>query len=963
MNKYFPSVLRRLTAAALAAALALPMTAHASAGEQKVQTTYPLVKGLDFVNTVTVQPNGGRVESFALELSKRSDAFPILLQGSGTVYAGASINAAVSQAQEMGYQVLGAVNTDFFSPATGVPLGIVIEDGVYKSSPEGRNAIAIDGSRFELVKEPEITITLENQRNDTEVELTHFNKWRSPSGGLYLLNQDFSSVSTRTSTPGWMVRMERTGSKELTVNGKLTLKVTEVFHTDEAVFIDEGEFILTADDASNLADVFAKFRKGDKITLRTHCDSAALEDARWAGGVGDIMIDDGDLTDSDNWEYSKKGADPRTALGVRKDGSAVLYVVDGRKSRHSVGLSQMDLAEELQDMDCEWAVNLDGGGSSAMSAWIPGQESTAIVNQPSDGRPRSCATYLLLVTEDEGNGRADRLALMEDGLVVLTGSSVELGEVAVLDDGLNVLNRDAIEVEFHSEDGLGEFDGNIYAAGDEAGTDTISITSDHLRVEGTGQLHVVDTLTELSITQSGSEEALTELKMPIGQQAQLEAFGSYWGRVAMRDQSGVTWTVDGGVGSVDKDGLFTASIDGNTVGTLTATAGGLTQSIPVKLLGVHLDVDESHWAYKAVEYCYEQELVGGITLYEFGPSVNMRRGDFVLMLYRAAGSPAVSAPPDFTDIAPTDYYADAIAWAQQNQLISGMEDGSFAPNSVINREQSFVILNRTLPLLGIHCEDVPESVLDEFKDLNKMSFWAAPFAATLVAYGIVGGSDGYINPQGTLSRAEMAALVYKLLHFDASSVTLDIPREEHPADGGEDLPEDIPTELPGRNEESSDAPLPTAVSLSHSELMLQGGEQFQLSAVFSPEDAAGKVLWSGSSSVSGAAAVSANGLVTNLNTGRDIVSFTVTASCGTLFSKCTVLCLPAGLSGAVAEDVSALNVRERADTDSDVLDVIPGGTELVILQTMKNGWLQVRYLSPSGGVGEGYVSPDFVTMN
>ncbi len=98
----------------------------------------------------------------------------------------------------------------------------------------------------------------------------------------------------------------------------------------------------------------------------------------------------------------------------------MLYAVDGRQSGYSMGLSQMDLAEEMLARGCVWAVNLDGGGSTAMSVWLPGQEGPMC--QPALRRQaRSCATYLLLVTDREGDGEPDRLAMAEDGLVVLTG--------------------------------------------------------------------------------------------------------------------------------------------------------------------------------------------------------------------------------------------------------------------------------------------------------------------------------------------------------------------------------------------------------------------------------------------------------------------------------------------------------------------------------------------------------------
>mgnify|MGYP000016594342 CR=1 FL=1 len=112
------------------------------------------------------------------------------------------------------------------------------------------------------------------------------------------------------------------------------------------------------------------------------------------------MVRDGQITDSTAWTYVEKGRDPRSALGVREDGTLVLYAVDGRRSGYSGGLSQLDLAEEMLS---QAASGRQPGrrGSTAISVWVPGQEGPSIVNIPSDGKPRACATYLLLVSRDE----------------------------------------------------------------------------------------------------------------------------------------------------------------------------------------------------------------------------------------------------------------------------------------------------------------------------------------------------------------------------------------------------------------------------------------------------------------------------------------------------------------------------------------------------------------------------------
>ncbi len=708
---------RRAAALLLAAALALP-TVYASAGERKLQTSAQVAEGLTYRNTVTVNGDS-RVESFSLELAPDSPVQPFFLQSAGTVYGAATIRKAVSSAQEAGWHVLGAINTDFFSMSTGVPLGIVIENGVYRASSDRGSAILITDGAFSLCESPQVSLTLTNSRTGQVTAVPNLNKYRAATGGLYLYNRDFSTVSTHTDSPGWYVRLKPAsgppaglpdiwsgGSGDgtlpaLTVNSALDLEVSETFTSSESLVIGENEYILTAADASGYAGVFQSFQPGDRVTLTTSCQDPALSAAQWASGAGDVMLRDGAVTDSSGWTYAKDGRNPRSALGVREDGTVLLYAVDGRQAGYSAGLSQADLADELRAQGCVWAVNLDGGGSTAMSVWVPGQAAPVIKNSPSGGSPRACATFLMLAAPEAGDGEPARLAWKTDGLTVLAGSSVALPETVMLDSGLNLLDRDLpSDLKLESETGLGTIQDGLYTAGTRAGTDVIRLSSKKLKIEGTAQIHVVDTLTELTVSREDGS-ALSALTMKPGETVRMTASGSYWGREALRGLPAVTWTVEGDVGTVDETGLFTASASsGGVSGAIRASAGGLTRTIPVNLVNVHTDVTADHWAYEAVEFCYTNGIVSGVSATEFGRDLPIRRADFVLMLYGALGRPAYTAPCEFTDVSASDYYFGALSWAREAGLASGTGDGAYSPQAPITREQAFTILRQAMPLMG-----------------------------------------------------------------------------------------------------------------------------------------------------------------------------------------------------------------------------------------------------------------------
>lgn len=935
--RHTPSLPRRAAALLLALLLLLP-TAYAAAGEPKLQTTARLADGLTYRNTVTVN-GGSRVESFALELEPDSAARPILVQASGTIYGSASVNYAVSQAQAQGYHVLGAINTDFFSMSTGVPIGLVVEDGVYKSSNGDENALIIADGRAAVLDKPRVSLSLYNHSTGSTVTPNHFNKARGEGGGVYLLNEHFSTVSTRCKGSGWYVRMKAAADPAtgrapgLTVNSTLTLEVTELLLSDQAIPIGPDEYILTATDADRRDDVFTSFQPGDRITLTTWCQDPDLSAAQWACGVGDIMVRDGAITDSSAWVYRSDGRQPRSALGIKPDGSMVFYAVDGRQSGYSVGLSQYNLADELLGQGCATVVNLDGGGSTSLSAWIPGQTGPAILNKPSDGRARSCASYLLLVTDRRGDGRAAGLASADNGQVVLAGSSLTLARPRAIDEGLNPVDVSLSAAAWSSRNGLGAVRDGVYTAGLLPGTDDIRVTADSL--SGQFQLHVVDQLTDLQIS-PGSASAVSSLPVKGGEQVQFTVSGSYWGRTALRDFGPVTVTVQGGVGTVDQNGLFIAAQNPEE-GSITFSAGGLSRTVQITRAYVHEDVLPGHWAYDAVEYCYAKGIVRGVSSTQFGPSIPMYRGDVIQMLYNAAGKPAVTQPCTFTDVSPSDYFYTALAWAQSRGLAAGDGDGQFHPREQITREQAFSLLYRFLPLIGKSCPDAPLSALDSFRDRDKLAGYARTAAATLTAQGLVGGSAGNIMPKGTLTRDQMAVLVCRVMEH--TPIT--------------DIPSDTP-DTPGASPDGY------TLTLSQSQATLASGGSVTLTASIQPAAEGAAVTWT--SSDPGAAAVTADGMVTNLYPGTGTKTVTVTASWNGLSASCAVTCQSAAKTGTVTDAELGLNIRSGPGAAFGRMGSLKNGDRVVVLG-QEDGWYQILFRNSSGQAAIGYVSADYLTLN
>lgn len=748
-----------LTAAVI---LSLITTAFAyDAGENVFSSVQKIADNLTYTDTVSYS-GSSRMESYMLESTPGGDAHPIVM-ACDTMYGGMTISRITDYAESLGYNVLGAINTDFFS-SQRVPIGVVVEDGIYKCSPEGRTVVSFDNYGNATVSEKSsVSITLKNEGSalsganvGKSVSLSHLNKYRVDSGGLYLYSEYFSTVSTRTSTDGWMVRFKVLDGGDLTVSGSLKLQVTELIEGTEAQPIGEDNLILTAAYAAGLSEHFKKFAVGDIVTLTTSCNDNLLPQADWATGGGDLLVSNGSVTSSSNWDSSLSGINPRSAIGIKPDGSVVYYVIDGRSSGYSSGLTMQQLAEEFQRMGCTYAVNFDGGGSSAMSVRLPGDSSCTTVNRPSDGSERRCGTYILLVSSSKPNGSSVNLSLKSDGAPILAGSTVNLSYISTDSGYMPVSVPSDITA---SSSGLGSLSGSEYTAGKAAGNDRIKLYSPSTGASGTGSLTIVNLLSSLTVKNASTGKEISSAVLQPGEKITLSLSGGYYMHNVLMSSDAVKFSVSGNIGTITKDGVFTASNSKGVSGTISVAAGGITKKISVSIPKYFTDTI-GHWASKYIDSLYEKKIVNGTTDTTFSPNTSIKRGDFILMLYRAAGSPSVSSKYSFSDVSASKYYAKAISWAAAKNIATGTGDGKFQPEEPLTRQQAFAFVYRSLSALGISYKDGSVSLLSPFSDSGSLSSYAKTPAATLIKLGIVNGDGGKLSPNGSLTRAEMAKMLY-----------------------------------------------------------------------------------------------------------------------------------------------------------------------------------------------------------
>lgn len=168
------------------------------------------------------------------------------------------------------------------------------------------------------------------------------------------------------------------------------------------------------------------------------------------------------------------------------------------------------------------------------------------------------------------------------------------------------------------------------------------------------------------------------------------------------------------------------------------------------------DVSAGSWYYNAVEFVYSKGIMQGVSANKFGPNGTITRGMVVTMLWRMAGSPAVSGG-SFTDVSSGSYYATAVAWAAKNGIVDGYNSSKFGPNDAITREQFATILYRYAKWLGYSASG---SSLAGYADGSSVSSWAKDAMSWAVKNSIVTGvTTTRLNPTGTATRAEAAQML------------------------------------------------------------------------------------------------------------------------------------------------------------------------------------------------------------
>ena len=242
---------------------------------------------------------------------------------------------------------------------------------------------------------------------------------------------------------------------------------------------------------------------------------------------------------------------------------------------------------------------------------------------------------------------------------------------------------------------------------------------------------------------------------------------------AQKDGKDGTWTFSG----------WSAAVDGNTV-TFTGTwmfmekAAPVTPKPPVtpsrpstpakpsqnpnvRPTLPFTDVRAGAWYSDAVRYVYENGIMSGVREDTFAPNQDTTRGMITTMIHRIEQEPRASAANPFLD-AQHGYYANAVRWAQQKGIVTGISETEFVPNAPMTREQLATVLYRYAKHLGRDTSKAAE--LNEFADRGEVSSYAREAMRWAVAEGLLSGvGNARLAPNAPATRAQVAVILYRFL--------------------------------------------------------------------------------------------------------------------------------------------------------------------------------------------------------
>lgn len=731
---------------------------------------------------------GKQTENY-ITYSPNSSVVPVITNGA-KLFGTTKISDEIKRLSDE--NIVGGINADYFSFQTGVPMSNLIVDGkIVTKDASGQDSIGIneDGTAF-MAYATFASVLIKEDGSETNIY--NINKYRQPYA-IYMMDDRFSDT-TQNTTKGIDVVLGSVEG-EMKLGTKLTAVVESVEHNSSAIALPKDKIILTVDEKApaEFLDPIASLSVGEKVTI----SFGAVGDKRWEsvklgmGCVGGKLLTKGEIN-----QNLAAGAAPRTALGLKEDGTLILYTIDGRKTGHSYGVQLKTLAARLKELGCTEAINLDGGGSTSIVSLLPGDSVPTLKNVPSEGTERKVSTFFFLKNTLSPTGELGSLTFYPLTAYMLKGASTKF-ELKATDTAYYPMTPPE-GITFGTTGELSEMSQDGTFTAKDSGV--VQIYAEKGGVRGAMDINSLETPTDIKILNpSGAEYKSIALNSGESVQLVAEAYGGY--NKLISDNLCFEWEISPELGEITEDGYFTAKKYVTKSGELKVSAGEKTVSVPVTIGYNPNSEDENN--YPKANFSLDTNLLSGTLSTPYGMAIlkdgitvkadgekidfeyNEETGELFAYLPEGTTKAAVfvtnitgfsSAFFISTDEEPSGAgFADAKGhWAEnelfymlKNGIINGeqTEEGLiFRPQKQMSRcEFAVMICN----YLKIDKSEYSNTSLP-FADNAEIPLWAADSVKALYSLGILSGkthTDGkiYAEPKSTVTRAEAAVIISRTL--------------------------------------------------------------------------------------------------------------------------------------------------------------------------------------------------------
>lgn len=681
---------------------------------------------------------------------------PIVTYGE-SITSRTKLTTMAAQLEAEGYRVVAGINGDFYNTANGVPLGLVVTDGVIRSGSSYYYALGFMPDGEIIFGTPNLITTVHATDALTGepmgIAVQDINKDRTDKG-VYLYTYDFNTKhTTGTTAVGTDVVLSYVEGS-LSVGGTVTLQVEEVLiDNGTAVHLTEDTFVLSANNSSPALyrELLQQLTAGDLVTVSVRSEDERWNEVDYAVGTLYQLVDKGEVHKDASLV---SGSAPRTAVGIKRNGDILFYTIDGRQSGHSVGATYTMVAKRLIELGCETAFAMDGGGSTGILVSLPG-ETASLQNKPSDGYERAVTNQIFLVAEEgTSTGYGGGVYIRPESYHVLAGADVSFRTSPYNSDFSPAGGKVMVKAS------AGEVEGNILHTPLSGSRVTLSASANGL--SGMAEIHLITSPDNITLRQDGKK--VETLIIGSGEAVQLDATAVSNHLPLLAQNSCFTWELsDEALGTIDENGLFTAG-SRSLKGVITVSAGNSSVELPVEVKNgdYFTDIADS-FARKYINSLYERGVVTGKDDGSFAPNDPVTRQQFAAMLYRALEL----NDADYEDIelpfADKDglrsYSLTPVKALYSMGIINGSSSGGklyVSPYETLSRAQACAFVARAM---GIASEEIPD-----YTDIDNFPSYASSCVGALSELGIIGGyDDGSFRPRNNMTRAQVCKVLYLML--------------------------------------------------------------------------------------------------------------------------------------------------------------------------------------------------------